>query len=101
MPQNTRHSKKGAGRNANRRGHTVMIKEENALIITFDTGTEAFEADKFAMKNKIPAQLISMPGELKAGCGLALKAPADCKDKLPDELKQAGIKFDQATVMMV
>lgn len=78
-----------------------MIKEEDALIITFETGTSAFEADKYAMKHKIPAQLISMPGELKAGCGLALKAPVSCKDTLPNELKDAGIEFDQATVLKI
>lgn len=80
---------------------TIMIQEKDALVITFDTGTAAFQADQYAMAHKIPARLISMPGQLQAGCGLALEAPPTYKDTLPDELKKADIAYTQSTVMKV
>lgn len=98
-----RHHQEGVGGRRDSPGCPTddMIKEENALVITFETGTSAFEAEKYAMRNGIKAQLISMPGELQAGCGMALKAPASCKDSLPEGLKKEGIAFDQAIVMKI
>lgn len=91
---------KGAS-SANKVLPIIMIKEKDALVITFDTGTAAFEADQYAMAHKIPARLIPMPGKLEAGCGLALEAPTTYQNTLPDELKKANIAFDQSTIIKV
>lgn len=78
-----------------------MIKKQKALVISFHTAMEAIAAEKYCEEHAIAARIIPLPGELSAGCGLALKAPADLEDTLPHDMTGAGLKWDTATVLTI
>lgn len=78
-----------------------MIKEEECFVVTFDTGTDAFAAEEYCQTHNIPATLISMPGNLQAGCGLALKCPENAATTLLEEFNKAGLTYNKGQVMKV
>ena len=50
-----------------------MRQKHRQLIITFSTTTQALRVEKFCQENGICGRMIPVPGEIKAGCGLAWK----------------------------
>ena len=78
-----------------------MIKKEPALVFTFHTGTEVFQAKKYCQDHNIPVRIIPVPGKVTVGCGMALRAPADLEETLPTELMDANLSWDRAQVLDV
>lgn len=78
-----------------------MIKREPALVLTFHTGTEVFAAKKYCLDHNIPVRIIPVPGKVTVGCGMALRAPAELEDSLPEDLMDANLGWDKAQVLDV
>lgn len=78
-----------------------MIKEEQALIVSFPTGTAAFEALEKCTEAGIKADLTPLPGKLSAGCGTALRALPEQQTAIVDVLNKNGVPFEEATVIKI
>ncbi|MBD5560230.1 MAG: DUF3343 domain-containing protein [Clostridia bacterium] len=78
-----------------------MIKKEPALVFTFHTGTEVFQAKQYCMDHDIPVRIIPVPGKVTVGCGMALRAPADLEESLPVDLMNANLSWDKAQILAV
>lgn len=78
-----------------------MIKEEQALIVSFPTGTAAFEALEKCTQAGIKADLTPLPGKLSAGCGTALRALPEQKDAIVKVLTDNNVPFEEATIIAV
>lgn len=73
-----------------------MRKKQWRLVITFHSTMEAMAAESFFIERQITGRIIPVPGQIKAGCGLAWMAPAEMKENLLLELKQAGKAYEDA-----
>ena len=50
------------------------MNSENFLVITIDSTHLVMKVEKLLIDNNIDVRIIPLPGELKASCGLSLKA---------------------------
>lgn len=78
-----------------------MRKKEKALVVTFNTTVAAMEAENYFQEHDLPGRIIPVPPAVKAGCGLAWMSPPDMKEKMVQELKDAGIQWHDMHVMEV
>lgn len=78
-----------------------MRKKEEALVVTFNTTVAAMEAENYFKEHGLPGRIISAPPTVKAGCGLAWMSSPDMKDKMVQELTDAGIQWHEMHVMEV
>lgn len=76
-----------------------MIKEEQALIVSFPTGTAAFEALEKCTEAGIKADLTPLPGKLSAGCGTALRALPEQQTEIVDVLTKNNVPYEEVTVI--
>ena len=70
-----------------------MKVKEPTLIVTFANTPDAIAMEIFCQQNDLPGRLIPIPGVLKAGCGLAWRAPADMKAVFGEKMDAAGTKY--------
>ena len=70
-----------------------------ALILTFDTTTQAMAAEKFCTQNKLSGRLVPIPGEITSGCGLAWKTAPEEKETLTNAFKQAGLSWGNSVIL--
>lgn len=71
-----------------------MRAKKPALILTFQTTTQAMAVEAYCMGAGLPGRLIPVPREITAGCGLSWKAaPAD-RPQLTAALQQAGLVWE-------
>ncbi len=70
-----------------------MKAKEPTLIITFANTPDAIAMEVFCKQNDLPGRLIPIPGALKAGCGLAWKAPVDQEALLTEKMQAHGTKY--------
>ena len=76
-----------------------MRQKHRQLIITFSTTTQALRVEKFCQENGICGRMIPVPGEIKAGCGLAWKTEPQEQEHIAGKLQQAGMEWETMTVM--
>lgn len=71
-----------------------MRQKKPALILTFQTTTQAMAVEKACLAHGLPGRLIPVPREITAGCGLSWKAaPAD-RERLTAALERAGLEWE-------
>lgn len=73
-----------------------MRKKQLWLVITFHSTMEAMAAETFFSEKQLTGRIIPVPGEIKAGCGLAWMAPAEMKENILRQLNQAGKAYEHA-----
>lgn len=78
-----------------------MREKKETLIITFPTTTEAMKTSKYCSEQGLSGRLIPVPREISASCGLAWKAEPAEQDTLPEVLLKAGIRWEQARVLLI
>lgn len=78
-----------------------MIKEEQALIVSFPTGTAAFEALEKCTEAGIKADLTPLPGKMSAGCGTALRALPEQKEIIAETLDKNNVPYEEITIIKV
>lgn len=78
-----------------------MREKRPALIITFQTTTEAIGAERFCMTHGLPGRLIPVPREITAGCGLSWKAPPEEQERFARELAAGGVRWAAMQVIEI
>ena len=76
-----------------------MRQKRPALILAFDSTSQALAAEKLFQENNLPGRMIPIPAQVSAGCGLAWKAEVDEKQALLDALSNAQLSFAACTVV--
>ena len=66
-------------------------QKKPALVIAFDTTSQALAAEKLFTESGLPGRMIPIPSQITAGCGLAWKALPEERDALCAALDEAGI----------
>lgn len=66
-----------------------MRQKRPALVIAFDSTSQAIAAETLFQNNDPPGRMIPIPAQISAGCGLAWKAEPDQKQALLDALSNA------------
>ena len=70
-----------------------------ALVITFPTTAAAMACEELCGRAGLPGRMIPVPGEIRAGCGLAWKAAPEDRDALCSALAEAGVEVEGADVI--
>lgn len=78
-----------------------MLRQEEALILTFDETTQAMAAERYCMEHHLPGRLIPVPVAITAGCGLAWKAKPEDQLVLCNALTAAGIQWTSAHILLL
>jgi len=78
-----------------------MREKRRALIIAFDTATEAMRAEKFCAEHRLPGRLIPIPREISAGCGLAWKAPPEEQERIEQAFIGARLTWAKICVLEI
>ncbi|MDX8335547.1 MULTISPECIES: DUF3343 domain-containing protein [Cetobacterium] len=67
------------------------MSTEKFLVITIDSTHLVMKVEKFLIDNEVDVRIIPLPGELKASCGLSLKASIKDAHKILELLKSNNI----------
>lgn len=78
-----------------------MRVKKPALVITFDSTTQAMAAEKFCTEHSLPGRIIPVPREISAGCGLSWKAAPEAKDALFAALETAGLGWADCHIINI
>ncbi len=70
-----------------------MRQRKPALVITFDTTSQAMAAEALLQNGGLPGRMIPLPSQIAAGCGLAWKALPEERDILCAALDAAGAVY--------
>lgn len=65
---------------------------EKALFITFSNTTQAMNMEECCSKYGLPGQLVPVPRDIKASCGLAWKTTPEQKEPLAQMMKREKIR---------
>lgn len=76
-----------------------MRQKRPALILAFDSTSQAIAAEKLFQENNLPGRMIPIPAQVSAGCGLAWKAEPDEKQVLLDALSRAELSYAVCAVV--
>lgn len=76
-----------------------MRQKRPALILAFDSTSQALAAEKLFQENNLPGRMIPIPAQISAGCGLAWKAEPEQKQALLDALSNAQQGYAVCTVV--
>jgi len=68
-----------------------MREKKLRVIITFPTTASAIAMERFCKEHELAGRLIPVPGQIRAGCGLAWMAPPPEKERLAAALEAAGL----------
>lgn len=66
-------------------------QKKPALVVTFDTTSQAMAAEALFQDAGLPGRMIPIPSQITAGCGLAWKTLPEERDALCAALAEAGI----------
>ncbi|MGL5437861.1 MAG: DUF3343 domain-containing protein [Lachnospiraceae bacterium] len=72
-----------------------MRKKQLRTVITFPSTVSAMAMEDFCKDQGLPGRLIPVPGQIRAGCGLAWMAPPDESKQLELAMAEAGIMWEQ------
>ncbi len=64
---------------------------EKILFITFGNTTQAMNMEEKCARYGLPGQLVPVPRDMKASCGLAWKTTPEQKDALSEMMKKEKI----------
>lgn len=78
-----------------------MIKEEQALIVSFQTGTAAFKALEKCTQAGVKADLTPLPGKISAGCGTALRACPEQQENIIKILNENNVPYDDTMIVKI
>ena len=76
-----------------------MRQRKPALVITFDTTSQAMAAEALLQNGGLPGRMIPIPSQITAGCGLAWKAEPEQRDALCGALERADIRYSACRVL--
>lgn len=74
--------------------------EDNTFLVFSFSSTKYAIASEAAV-SKIEARLIPIPPEISAGCGLALRANIDDKEKILKLLQNANIEYEGMYILNI
>ena len=74
-------------------------QKKPALVIAFDTTSQALAAEKLFADSGLPGRMIPIPAQITAGCGLAWKAEPEQRDALCGALERADIRYSACRVL--
>ena len=69
------------------------------LVRTFSSTPEAIKMEKYCQEHQMPGRLIPIPSQITAGCGLAWKTEPDMKEQWMEQLKLAGLSWEQMQII--
>ncbi|MBR5970763.1 MAG: DUF3343 domain-containing protein [Lachnospiraceae bacterium] len=78
-----------------------MRKQEDRIIVTFHTTTEAIAFERMCREEGIAGRLIPVPKTLSAGCGMAWSAPEDAASALGSLMEQKRVRHQEMTVLKI
>ena len=64
------------------------------LVISFATTTQALAVEAAAAEDHISGRIIPLPQQISAGCGLAWKGVAGCRETMIDWLNERGLDWE-------
>ena len=70
-----------------------------ALILAFDSTSQAIAAERLFQEINLPGRMIPIPAQISAGCGLAWKAEPEQKQALLDALSKAELSYAVCAVV--
>ena len=77
-----------------------MIRQKKpALVIAFDSTSQALAAEDLFTRSSLPGRMIPSPSQITAGCGLAWKAEPGQQQLLCCALEKAGIAHGACCVL--
>ena len=76
-------------------------QKKPALVVTFDTTSQAMAAESLFQAAGLPGRMIPIPSQITAGCGLAWKAEPEQKEPLLDAISKAKLGYAACTVVGV
>lgn len=77
-----------------------MIRQKRpALVIAFDSTTQALAAEALFTQRGLPGRMIPLPAQVAAGCGLAWKAEPVQEAQLLAALADAGCGHARCAVV--
>lgn len=68
---------------------------EQALYITFGNTTQAMNMEEHCSRYGLPGQLVPVPRDIKASCGLAWKTTPEQKGPLQQMMKKEKIRSEK------
>ena len=68
-----------------------MREKKPALVIAFETTSQALAAEALFTSSGLPGRMIPLPSNLSAGCGLAWKAEPEQRETLCTALDTARL----------
>lgn len=77
-----------------------MRKQQQTLIITFYTTTQAIHMEKICKEYEIPARMIPVPRNLSAGCGHALALEPNYRENVEEMIVKEDIEYEEITEIM-
>ena len=72
-----------------------MNPSEKALYITFGNTTQAMNMEERCKQYNFPGQLVPVPRDIKASCGLAWKTTPEQKGPLEAMMKREKIRAEK------
>lgn len=78
-----------------------MREKQLRTVITFATTAAAMAMETYCKEQQLPGRLIPVPGQIRAGCGLAWMAPQAEKQRLQAAMVTAGIVCDEISEHML
>ena len=87
--------------NGRRLKENVMREKKDSLLITFPSTTSAMAAECLFQERHLPGRLIPVPGEIRAGCGLAWKTDPGGRALLLKALEISHIPYDNDYRLMI
>jgi len=79
----------------------VALEKRSALVIAFDSTTDALAAERELGVRGVAGRIIPLPREVSAGCGLSWKAAPDARERVTAVLDEAGIAWAGAYVLTI
>lgn len=73
--------------------------DEQRVVVTFHTTTEAIAWEKVCKAENLPGRLIPMPPKISAGCGLAWVTTLQNRERLLAGVEEFCLRYDQVLVM--
>ena len=74
-------------------------QKKPALVVTFDTTSQAMAAEALFQDAGLPGRMIPIPSQITAGCGLAWKAEPEQRDALCGALENADIRYSACRIL--
>lgn len=74
-------------------------QKKPALVIAFDTTSQALAAEELFTRSSLPGRMIPIPAQITAGCGLAWKAEPTQQQLLCSAMEDAGIGHGACCVL--